>query len=461
MRFRKSITICKGVKLNFSKSGVTATVGGKGISANVGKQGVYLNTSLPGTGIYDRKRIVNFNNMDLDKLSIGGLSVGSLLGSDGKKTAKTTSKPSAAARPAADMPESIQLELSDDGSILVYDQDGMPVEDKAVLAKLKSTASYRASCEQLIKSEMDAFNAETAAFVNIGQLSEDVLRPDEYERALRTSRPETVKPEAFPDPEPTREGTRVWLEAEAKKNVTGFFNVEKKREDYVRSRLADAYLDEHDAWAKRKAEFDAEQQSLVEAENERLEQEYEARMEMLRAGLDGDRDAVEDQIETWLRSLEVPIDFDVDFEYDAEAGVLMVDMDLPEIQHLPTEKMVELSSGKLKTKEKTQKELKQEFARCVFGLGMFCASHFFNTSPHIDRILLSGYTQRRNAKTGDMDDEYIYTVIFERAAFEKSGYQQKEPLDFICKFKNRMNLTASGDLKQIEPYGPEALEEKK
>ena len=33
-------------------------MGGKGISANVGKQGVYLNTSLPGTGIYDRKRLI-------------------------------------------------------------------------------------------------------------------------------------------------------------------------------------------------------------------------------------------------------------------------------------------------------------------------------------------------------------------------------------------------------------------
>lgn len=459
MRFRKSITICKGVKLNFSKSGVTATVGGKGISANLGKQGVFLNTSLPGTGIYDRKRIVNFNNMDLDKLSIGGLSVGSLLGGDAKKPGKTSTKP-AAARPEADMPESIQLELADDGSILVYDQDGMPVEDRAVLAKLRSTASYRASCEQLIRAEMDAFNAETEAFVNIGQLSEDVLRPDEYERALRSSRPETAKPEPFPDPEPTREGTRVWLEAEAKKNVTGFFNVDKKREDYVRTRLADAFLDEHDAWARRKADYEAEQQEKVEAENERLEREYEARMEMLRAGLDGDRDAVEDQIEAWLRTLEVPIDFDVDYEYDAETGVLMVDMDLPEIQHLPTQKMVEMSSGKLKTKEKTQKELKQEYARCVFGLGMFCASHFFNVTPHMERILLSGYTQRRDAKTGDMNDEYIYTVIFERSAFERSGYQQKEPLDFICKFKNRMNLTANGDLKQIEPYGVEMLDEK-
>lgn len=36
MRFRKSIKICKGVRLNLSKSGVSATVGIKGASVNFG-----------------------------------------------------------------------------------------------------------------------------------------------------------------------------------------------------------------------------------------------------------------------------------------------------------------------------------------------------------------------------------------------------------------------------------------
>ena len=58
MRFRKTVNICKGVKMNLSKSGASFTVGGKGISLNLGKNGVFLNTSLPGTGIYDRKRIL-------------------------------------------------------------------------------------------------------------------------------------------------------------------------------------------------------------------------------------------------------------------------------------------------------------------------------------------------------------------------------------------------------------------
>ena len=69
MRFRKSIQICKGVKLNLSKSGASLTLGpGKGVSMNVGTKGAYFNWSIPGTGVYDRVRV---DTLLKDKL--GGL----------------------------------------------------------------------------------------------------------------------------------------------------------------------------------------------------------------------------------------------------------------------------------------------------------------------------------------------------------------------------------------------------
>ena len=69
MRFRKSISICKGVKLNLSKSGASVTVGpGKGVSFNLGTKGAFFNWSIPGTGVYDRVRV---DTLVKDKL--GGL----------------------------------------------------------------------------------------------------------------------------------------------------------------------------------------------------------------------------------------------------------------------------------------------------------------------------------------------------------------------------------------------------
>ena len=52
MRFRKSIKIAPGVKLNIGKKSVGISIGGKcgGISVN-SKTGARVRTSIPGTGI--------------------------------------------------------------------------------------------------------------------------------------------------------------------------------------------------------------------------------------------------------------------------------------------------------------------------------------------------------------------------------------------------------------------------
>ena len=57
MRFRRTIKVAPGIKLNLSKSGVSTTFGGKGFSINSGSKGTYLNTGLPGTGLYSRKKL--------------------------------------------------------------------------------------------------------------------------------------------------------------------------------------------------------------------------------------------------------------------------------------------------------------------------------------------------------------------------------------------------------------------
>lgn len=50
-RFRKSIKLGKGFKLNLSKSGISTTIGGKGLSLNLGKRGTRLTTGIPGSGL--------------------------------------------------------------------------------------------------------------------------------------------------------------------------------------------------------------------------------------------------------------------------------------------------------------------------------------------------------------------------------------------------------------------------
>ena len=56
-RFRRSVRIIPGVRLNFSSRGISTTVGGRGFSVNASSRGTYINAGIPGTGLSSRTRI--------------------------------------------------------------------------------------------------------------------------------------------------------------------------------------------------------------------------------------------------------------------------------------------------------------------------------------------------------------------------------------------------------------------
>jgi hypothetical protein len=57
LRFRQSIKILPGLRINFGLHGISATVGVRGASVNLGPRGTHLNLGLPGTGLSYRTRL--------------------------------------------------------------------------------------------------------------------------------------------------------------------------------------------------------------------------------------------------------------------------------------------------------------------------------------------------------------------------------------------------------------------
>lgn len=50
-RFRKSVKLFPGIRINLSKSGASLSVGGKGLTTNFSKRGVTTTVGIPGSGI--------------------------------------------------------------------------------------------------------------------------------------------------------------------------------------------------------------------------------------------------------------------------------------------------------------------------------------------------------------------------------------------------------------------------
>ena len=169
-----------------------------------------------------------------------------------------------------------------------------------------------------------------------------------------------------------------------------------------------------------------------------------------------DADQADAAIEDWLSEAEAPIEFSLQTDMAPEKATVMIDLDLPEIEDMPQDKLTELADGTLKIKKKTQKESRADYQTCVFGLGAYVAAHVLNLVPAAKQVVVSAYTQRRNEKTGDVEDVFIYSVVYAREAFKK-GYQQQEPEAFAGKLRGRYYVLASGVMKGIAPFEAEEI----
>ncbi|MBR1717148.1 MAG: DUF4236 domain-containing protein [Paludibacteraceae bacterium] len=69
--WRKRKSIIPGVRLNFGRKGISTTIGPRGASMTFGPNGTYLNTSIPGTGLYNRQKIGNNNNVQMTNDNTG------------------------------------------------------------------------------------------------------------------------------------------------------------------------------------------------------------------------------------------------------------------------------------------------------------------------------------------------------------------------------------------------------
>ena len=81
---------------------------------------------------------------------------------------------------------------------------------------------------------------------------------------------------------------------------------------------------------------------------------------------------------------------------------------------------------------------------------MFCAMVCFTK---IEKILISGYTQRLNKKIGHIEDEYVYSILFDRVGFEKINIEDIDPIQAITNFKNAIDIKSNYELRVIQPIG--------
>lgn len=155
--YRKRIKIIPGVHLNFSKSGISTSIGVRGASVTIGQNGTYLNTGIPGTGLYNRQKIsFDDENTNSDANSIPQYDQGVIYGESifSADVQKITSQDLVGIKEAIISAHDQRNELRD---------DLQKIKSSLIFSKVKLFASYLFIIGLVSKSIVESIKTEIEA----------------------------------------------------------------------------------------------------------------------------------------------------------------------------------------------------------------------------------------------------------------------------------------------------------
>lgn len=443
MRFRKRVSLGKGMNINLSKSGVSFTGGVKGLSMSVGKSGTFLNTSIPGTGLYDRKKIGG-----------GGRK------STSRSTAHSYRAASAEASPKEHgngMRIDVNLIYNEDGTITLMDPSGHTITNPELIKEIKASKEYKSELARLTEARLHEYTEKMNEIINIQKLTPKVYSTEEWRQRILSMRPKEYARRSFMEAQPSMDDVVRELTEEAEQTIDTWNKIKKKKlvQRYVDDTKDIEYNDRYRKWKLRKASFLEEEERNQRDFDAREEKRIKTVQQQYMQLVQGNELVIDKAVDGWLSTVEFPFDFEL--EYEHMGSTLFLDLDLPEIEELPEKKVQKMANGTAKVKPKAKKEIKEDYSKCVYGLAVFFAGNVFNRALSTQNIVLSGYTQRRN-KNGDIKDDYIYSIIFDRETFRTLDYHA-DAKDNCMLFTNRVLQNADMTFKTIEPYSSEDVRE--
>lgn len=419
VRFARRITIAKGVRLNVSKSGLGLSIGPRGASLSIGPTGAYVHSGIPGTGLSIRTK--------LDTSAYGTVQTSddsfSLNVSIEKETGKET--------------------------ITVKDAQGYTVTDESAMRKVKRTEIFKEILADARHKAYDEIMEAVESLTDIYKKSEKIISLAEVETELQELKPETYSVKEYHIKAPEKEFYQRDLEAQARREISSilFWKNKKLRETFVNDNIEKVFQDAVDKWNDDKNKHDLSEKAREKEENAKYRAKFEAQKATIEKIIQCDNEYVTETLESILSEIQLPLDFSVDFQVDGT--IINLDVDLPEIEDFPTVKAEMLSSGKLSVKSKSQSEINKDYATCVTGLAFYFASIIFNISPTITNIRIAGYTQRVNNKTGNTENQYVYSVDFDREKFAELNIEKIDPTQALDNFDNQKNITSKYEMKTI------------
>lgn len=394
IRFRKSFKIAPGVRLNVGMKGLSMNVGPRGASVSFTRRGTYANVGLPGTGMSARQLL-----------------------SAPSGSARQASAPMQTAATAPST-KTVHLRFTDDGQIRYLDGDDNPLPDDVIKSLRRNN---RAVIEAGLQSAADRVNGEMEA---VTQLHADTPKP-------RVRRWHVSAPFAEDPPVLRLLPLTIWqrllppLKAKA-----------LKAQDCTRAAHAQAVA----AWEQRKAAHEAQQA----AEGERIER------------LHVDESVMEAELEAAFSEMQWPRETTVAYDLVDGGALVQLDVDLPEFEDMPRQvASVPARADRLVLKTMGEAKARELYARHIHAVVFLLVGVVFSRLPAVQRVVVSGYSQRVDKATGHGQDDYLLSAHVSRQDWSSINFDDLaalDPLVALGRFDLRRDMTRMFVLRAIEPF---------
>jgi hypothetical protein len=434
-RFRKSVKLIPGVRVNFGLHGGSVTVRPRGSSINIGKNGVYSNVGIPGTGISKRSKIIGNSTQD----------------------ANYSNSPSRQSANPNLVQMKVQLSLQDDGSVQFKDENGDIIDDYYV-AQAKRQAKQ--VFYNWLEENCAEINQKTNDIINIHLSSPS---PDSVITFTQTPYPETppIEPSSvFPDVMPVPPIPKPY--GFLAKKITFF----RKQVDKKNTKMQLEFQRIKTAWEEKKKAFEIDYSNkMIEYHHildeyklvlAKFNEEQEKRRKFIEEDRLKDPQAMQEFLTETFQNIEWPRETNVSFEVSKDGKNVILDVDLPEIEDLPDKQaVVSRRDFRLLYKDISETNKRKNYFTHIHAIGFRIIGEVFVALPTVEQVTLSGYSQRLDSKTGRNTDEYLYSIKVAREKWESIDFSNLQLIDVaecFCLFKLVRNAAKTGVMTPIEPF---------
>lgn len=201
------------------------------------------------------------------------------------------------------------------------------------------------------------------------------------------------------------------------------------------------------------AEF-AERDAVARTHWESAEDE---RVAWAQALAQGDLATIEETIFDSLDEIDFP--FEANCVVAAEdAENVFVSLDLPEIEDvIPETRFNVLKNGSLREVKRKTEERNGAYARLVCGIVLGVAATVFSAAPTVRAVTIAAFTQRKRRGAVDVEDAFVVESRVAREGLEALNVRAADPVETLGRMQTRWEWGANLVLKKL-PAPPWVLE---